>query len=890
MRWLRALGLRRSTRQQREHDIDREIRAHLELEAEERQDAGLTADDARDAARRAFGRPALVREETRAAWGRPAVEAFLQDVRFGVRLLARSPVFAGFAVASLALGIAATTAIFTLFDTIVLRGLPVPEPDRLVLASFGRPGGRFNYSLPYPQFAHIRDRNTTLTGVFATYPFGRVNVAAGGDPDVAEGQYVSGAYYETLRVRPALGRLLTTADDRPGNTIAVISHGYWQRRFGGRTETVGSTIRVNGVPFTLVGVEPEGFSGTEVGRPYDINIPMRASDALREGDPLWDEAFATWIYVMGRLKPDVPIQRAEQELNGLFRQVSIESARSSIEVRLAKESILKLESGATGASSDLRFAYERWLRVVLALLGAVLLLASLNVATLLLARSEARQRELATRLALGAGRGRIVRQLLTESIVLAALAGSVGFVLSWWGSRALFRLAVPAAERLPLDLGPDIRVAAFTMAISVLTCLVFGTLPAWRVTSERRLITARQIGGGRERRLLDRALVASQVALSLALLVVAGLFVRSLGNLWAQETGYDRHGVLMFSVDSRLAGKKGDEVPATYRRLLDEMRALPGAQSVSLSAVRPVSDTYYFVDAVTTVGEKVLPEDQPIRVASNHVAASYFATLDIPLVAGRDFDDRDTLTAPKVAIISERMARHFTGGPIGQQITLGRKDVREVVGVAANTRYANIQDAPRDLVYAPMFQTEAKAMWYTPTFVIRHARRAEDVIGAARQAVTRVDAGLSPFRIRTLEAQTEESLSRERLLAMLTSYVGVFALLLSCIGLYGLMSYAVTRRTPELGIRLALGATPAAVRWLVVREGTATVLAGLVVGLAGCAGVVRLIRSLLFDVRAGDPVTLAGATFLLLAMAFAAAYLPALRASRIDPLRALRHE
>ena len=561
---------------------------------------------------------------------------------------------------------------------------------------------------------------------------------------------------------------------------------------------------------------------------------------------------------MGRLKPDVSLDRAQQELNAIFRQASIDGARSPSAERRAREWNLRLEPGGTGAASDLRETYARWLRLLLSVLGAVLLLASLNVATLLLSRSEARQREIATRLALGAARWRIVRQFLTESMLLAAIAGATGLLLSWWGSRTLLRIGTSAADRLPLDLGLDIRILAFTIGLSALMCVLFGLIPAWRATSPSRPIrTNRQIGGGRRRRVVDRALVACQVAISLGLVAVGGLFLRSLGNIWAQDTGYDRNDVVMFSVDARLSGKRGPDVPVTYRRLIDELRDVPGVRSVSVSAVRPVSDGYYFVDVVSRIGDSTRPDGQGVRVAYNIVSPGYFATLGIPLLAGRDFDAGDSGGSPKVAIISERMARHFTGNPIGQQITTGA--VAEVVGVAKDTRYASVKDAPREVVYFPIFQSVPKDMWYSPTFEVRYAGAVGDIVRLVRDAVSRTDAGLSVFKLKTLRVQTEESLSRERLLAMITSYVGGFALLLTCIGLYGLMSYGVTQRTPEMGLRMALGARPSAVRWLVVREGAATVLAGIGVGLIVAFASFRMVRSQLFGVEPYDPLTLTAA-------------------------------
>jgi predicted permease len=806
-----------------------------------------------------------------------------------VRLLARSPLFTIFAAASLALGIGATSAIFSLFDGLVLRKLPVPEPDRLVVLSFGPAGGNFNYSLPYPHFDQIRARNTTLAGVFAINPFGRVTVGHRGQAETADGTYVTGDYYRTLGLAPRIGRLLARDDDRPGQNVAVLSHAYWQRRFGGRLDVVGATVGLNTIPFTIVGVEPAGFFGTEVGRPYDIAVPMRAIEVLSEGRSLWNEAFATWIYIMGRLKPGVSLVEAERELKVIFAQVGTEAARDPNQVRLAREHQLRLEGGAKGSSSDLRVRYERWLTLLLVVLGAVLLLASLNVATLLLSRSDARQREIATRQALGAGRWRIVRQFLTESMVLACLAGALGVVIASWGSRTLLRIATPTSERLLLDLTPSVRLVAFTGIIAAATCLLFGVIPAIRATSPGRLLAGRQLGGGRQRRVLDRTLVASQVAISLVLLVTAGLFVRTLGKLWAQETGYDRHQVLMFSVDARLAGKKGPDVPMTYRRLIDELHAVPGARSVTASAVRPVSTNLYLVDSVSQVGEKTLSREQRIRVAFNVVAPGYFGTLGIPLMAGRDFDERDSGLAPKVVIISERMARHFTGNPVGQRIGRG-PGARKVIGVAKDMRYAKIKDAPREVLYYPFFQSEPRDLFFAPTFEVRYAGAPSDVLESIRRAVSRVDSGLEMFGVRTLEAQTQDSLSRERLLALLTTYFGGFAVLLACIGLYGLMSYAVTQRTAEIGVRMALGAQPAAVSWLIVREAAVTVAVGAVAGLSGAFSVVGLVKSQLFGIEPHDPLALGGATALLLAMAFVAAYLPARHASRIDPLTALRHE
>jgi predicted permease len=886
---LRALWRNVVHRARVDRDLDDEVCGAFEMLVQEYVQAGMDTADARRAAVLKLGRTQSMTEQVRRVRAGAFLATCSRDVRLALRLLRRNPVFAVFAIASLALGIGATAAIFSLFDTIVWRKLPVPNPDQLVVASFGREGQPFNYSLPFPHFEQIQARKTTLAGWFGLYPFGRVSVGVHGEADVAQGVYVTGGYYNTLGLTAAAGRLLSQADDHPGNAVAVLNHGYWRRRFGGRADVVGSMITLNQVPFTIVGVEPEGFFGTEVGRPYDVSLPMRAITLLSEGKPLWDAAFATWVYQMGRLKPGMTIQRAEMEVKEIFAQVSRDAARNANEEQMAREHQLKLESGATGGVSDLRHAYERWLRLLLMMLGAVLLLASLNVATLLLSRSDARQREITTRLALGAGRGRIIAQFLTESAVLAAFAAALGLALAAWGSRGLLQIATPASDRVPVAVGVNVRLLAFTALVSSVTCLLFGLVPAIRATSPRRLMSGRQIGGNRSRRVLDRTLVASQVALSLVLLVAAGLFLRTLGKIWAQDGGYDRRNVLMFSVDAHLAGRKGPDVPETYRRLLDELRAVPGAQSVTMSAVRPVSDNYYFITSFTEVGSKRLSQADRVRAAFNNVAPKFFETLGIPLIAGREFDERDSPTSPRVAIVSERLARRFEGNAVGQMLGSG-PSAREVIGVVNDIRYANIKDAPREVAYFPMFQAQAKEMGYTPSVEVRFAGRASDLVSSIRSVVSRVDPGLTMLRIRTLEDQTKDSLSRERLLALMATYFGGFAVLLACIGLYGLMSFGVTQRTAEIGLRMALGAQPASVKWLVVREAAVTVIAGAAAGLFSALGLVRLIQSQLFGIEPHDPLALAGATAVLLILAFGAAYLPARRASRIDPLTALRHE
>lgn len=875
-----------------ERDVDDEIAFHLAEEARLRVERGVPPDEASAAAHRAFGNVTLVREVTRDTWSTRAVASVMQDVRLGLRLLARHRLFAVFSIVSLALGIGGTSAVFSLYDAIVLRPLPVHEPGQLVTLSIHADGRQANSFMPFRQFEAMRQGNQSLTGMFARTGFPMLSVGAGGTQGIASAMAATGAYHETLGVRPAIGRLLTAADDTAGAApVVVLSHAYWRRAFEGRATVLGQTITLNRVPFTVVGVEPAGFFGVTVGLAPDLTMPMRASARLRDKEPPWDDAFGTWIEVMGRLRPGVPLERATEELDGIFRQVSLDAARDaapdSDDARFARDTHIGARPGGTGGVSSLRRRYESGLQLMLALLGGVLVLASLNVGALLLSRSEARRDEIAIRLALGAGRARVLRQLLTESAVIAAGGGALGLLVAWRGSEALLRLALPSTTVLPIDLAPDLRIVAFTSLVSIAGCLVFGLLPAVRTTASAPASSRGEVGG-RRRRWVDRALVMSQTAVALVLVVTAGLFVNSLRNLWAQDTGYDRSNVLMFSIDARLAGQRDLAAMQTYQRVLEQLRAYPAARSVSVSTVRPVSSTYYLIDRVTSVGDSALSSDAAIRVAFNQLGPGYFQTLGIRLVAGRDFEWRDGPDAPPVAIISEQLAKHFVGNPVGQRFTFGGDDVREVIGVAADSRYARITDAPREVVYLPYFEQGTPR--FTPTYEMKYAGTTADAVRAAAEAVARVDSSLTLFTIRTLEAETRDSLARERMLAGLTTYFGAFAWLLAGIGLYGLLTCTVAQRTREFGLRMALGASPGGIGLAVLRESAGTIAVGLLAGVGLSLLAVRLVRTQLYGVAPVDSMIVAGAVLVLLALGVCASFVPARRASRIDPMSALRQE
>lgn len=878
-------------RTQHEQDLRDEIQFHLAEEAKLRVDAGDDAKDAAYAAKRAFGNVGLVEERTRDTWGYRAVETVWQDVRHGLRLLGNHRLFAAFSILALALGIGGTTAIFTLYNAIVLRPLPVPDPDTLITLSIqDSGGGRGNSFMPYPQFEAMREQSRTLSGLFARTSAPTINITALGTSAIGSALAVTGDYHATLGLQPAAGRLLVPSDDRPGHaTVVVLSHAFWQRRFGADPRIVGQTVTLNRAAFTVVGVEPKGFFGVTIGMAPDLTVPLHGVPEISGNQLPLKAPFATWIEVMGRVRPGISVTEATTELNGIFRQASLAAAAATTSVgdqKFAHNVHLVAAPGARGGVSGLRNGYQDGLRLMLMILGGVLALASLNIAALLLSRSEARRQEIAIRLALGAGRARVIRQLLTESALLAICGGGLGLWLAWRGSEVLLRVATSTPGALPIDLTPDLRTIAFASGVCIISCFVFGLLPAMRGSFAAAGFSRGAISP-RGRRVLDRSLVVAQTALALVVVMCAGLFIRSLQNLWTQETGYDRSNVLMLSIDAGLTGTRGPKALELYRRVLDELRTVPGAQSVSVSTVRPVSNSYYLIDVVNQVGDQRFTPEAAIRVAFNQLGPGYFATTGTTLIAGREFDGRETPGGPPLAIISEQLARKFTGNPIGQRFRFGNEE-REVIGVAADTRYARVKDVPRSVVYLPYLEQQSPR--FPPSYIIKYTGSADEMLRAATSAIARVDPALAPFNAKTLETQTRESFARERLLASLTTYFGMFAWLLAGIGLYGLTACTVAQRVREFGLRMALGAAPSAIRASVLRESAWTVGAGLAIGLGAALLILRVVSTQLYQVEPADPLALTGAVLALLALSCGAALIPARRASRIDPMTALRQE
>jgi predicted permease len=830
------------------------------------------------------------------------MNALSRDIRHAVRSLRQAPGFVLVVVLTLGLGIGANTAIFSLMDQVLLRPLPVRDPSALVLldgpgAFQGRTVNRATFS--YPMYVDFRDRNQVFSGVLARFPLSTTVVWRGAS-ERANGELVSGNYFDVLGVRPALGRVLNAADDRvPGaHPIAVLSYGYWQRRFGADPLVLNQTITVNGHPFTIVGVSARGFTGVQVGQTADVMLPLMMKAQMT---PTWDDLDnrrSRWVTVMARLKPGVSRTAAEAAMNVIYRQINEQEVKDipnnseNFRKRFVSKH-LDVLPGHRGLS-DLRSEFSTPLIVLMSMVGVVLLIACANVANLLLARTTARQKEIALRLALGAGRGRIVRQQLVESGLLAFAGTVVGLLLAWWTGGLLLAALPgdPAARNLSAE--PDLRVTAFAIGTGVLTAFLFGIVPAIQATRAGVIGALKEesgsvAGGGRQAR-LRRVLVIGQVALSMLLLAGAGLFARSLYNLKWLDPGFRVDDLFVFSIDPSLSGYEGGRLTTLYRRMQEELTAVPGVRSVSMSEVGTLAGDNW--SQTVRVDGYEAKEGEDLNPSVDGVGPRYFETMGIPLVSGREFTERDVVGAPKVAIINQTMAKHFFGSssPIGRRFGFGRgkpTDI-EIVGVVKDVRSVELRDQPPRYVYIPYAQDDSVTQL---TYYVRAARDDGGTIAAGiRQSVRRLDPNLPIFNMKTMAVQIDESLFVERMVAVLSVAFGALATLLAAIGLYGVMSYAVTRRTREIGIRMALGAERGRVLWLVLREVAVMALAGIVGGLAAALWLTRQVQSQLYGLSPNDPLTLGVAMGLLAAVAIASGYIPARRATTIDPMIALKQQ
>jgi predicted permease len=823
----------------------------------------------------------------------------LRDLRHAARGLRKNPAFGTVVILTLGLGIGANAAIFSLMDQVLVRPLPVRDPAELVLLDGPGPfrGRTFNaMTFSYPMYTDFRDRNEVFSGVLARFPTS-MTVVWNARSERVSGELVSGNYFEVLGVRPALGRVLSAADDRtPGaHAVAVLSHGYWLRRFGGDPAVLDQTVVVNGHPLTIVGVSAPGFNGLQVGASADVMVPLMMKAQMTSTWDDLDNRRSRWLNVMGRLKPGVTLEQARVQLNVVYRQANqqeieaLSGTSESFRQRFVEKRLEVLPGGR--GLSDLRQQFSTALIVLMCMVGAVLLIACANVANLLLARAASRQKDIAVRLALGAGRARIVRQHLVESLLLATCGAVLGLVLAGW-TGTLLLAAMPGSESpRALSAAPDIRVVLFTFGLALVTAVAFGIAPALHATRRPAVSALKEeaasvAGGGRQAR-LRRALVVGQVAMSMLLLAAAGLFARSLYNLRSVDPGFEIDRLLTFSIDPTLSGYDQQRTHRLFEDVQRELSGAPGVRSVSMSEMGLLSGNQWGM--TVRVDGYQSKEGEDMNPGVDGVGTRYFSTMGIPLLSGREFTEKDLPGAPRVAIVNETMARRYWGGssPVGRRIAFGRDSTAaiEIVGVVKDVRSLALREEQPRFVYLPYRQNDAVTQL---TYYVRAGGDEAAIASAIREAVQRVDPNLPVFAMKTMEAQVGESLFVERMVAALSVAFGALATLLAAVGLYGVMSFAVARRTREIGIRMALGAERRGVLWMVLKEVATLGVLGVAGGLIAAFYLSRRVESQLFGITPNDPLTLAAGVGLLLVVALVAGFLPARRATKIDPILALR--
>ena len=905
----RIPGIRRAFRHERSSDVDVELQFHIDTRTDDLVRAGLGRDDARRAALAEFGDLERYESETRRidrGYARTTrIKEFLWsvwfDLAYSLRGLRRSPGFAAAAALTLAVGIGANTAVWTILDALLRQPLPLERPDELhVVRRVDRSDDA--YLISYPRFQRLQRVMPDGQQLAAMSAFARMYATNGDQPEPALVQLVSGNWFRTLRVGVGAGRPIGVEDDRTldGDPVAVLSDAFWARRFGRDPRVVGTTVRVNGIALHVIGVAEPGFQGLTIGSAVDLWAPLSMQHALRyignfganDSDP--EKAWAPqdgiqWLTLVARVPPG----SAKRIAAGLDRQVHAELEQELAKADSARRAYrlrehVGLEPIPRG-SSPLRQEFRDPLRVLMVSVGLVLVIACGNLAGLLLARSATRSHEIAVRVSLGARRARLVRQVLTDSLTIALIGGALSLLVSRWGTAMLLRVASAGSSPIPLDVSHDLRTVGVTLVVSLVTGLLVGGLPAMRVSRVGLYDAFR--GAGRvtgqpssHRLPLGRVLVVSQIALSLVLVVTAGVFVRTLRTLLDIDPGYEREHVVMARLDARAARYEPAQLPALYERLLGAATSIPGVRSASLS-INPIAGGSIRTSGFSVPGRTLPPGESSAQ--ENLVTPDYLSTVGLTLVQGRGFTRADNAAAPKVAIVSESMARHFFGTDrvIGARFGFGTPPEFEVVGVVRDARVNTLREDPPRLVLRPLAQGQQE---YVTSLEVRVSGSPRPVMAALRNAIRQVDPMLPLREIVTLSDLLQRGLTRERLVARLAGLFGTLALLLAGIGLYGVMGYSVSRRTNEMGVRLALGASPAGVRLLVLRESLATSVAGVILGLALLVPVQGLIRQLVYGVSPRDPVSVIAGTGLLFVVTALAAFVPAWRASRIDPIDAIR--
>jgi len=921
MTWFRKLRWLMQ-RRRREAELREELAFHLSEEAQLREQEGEAQDAAQFAARRELGNLSLVQEDTRATWGWRALDQLTQDGRYAFRMMKSNRLFALLAILSLGLGIGANTAIYSFMDAVLIRSLPVGDPQSLVVlnwrakttqgdfvmqgmsgatyddAKAGREAGIF----PYPAFELLQKSDSVFSSVFAfEYAFANdLNVTIKGEADLESGVFVSGEYFSGLRVPAVSGRIILPDDDRTGAPVAVVSYALSQTRLGGPANAIGQSIVIDSVPFTVIGVTPPGFFGTDPQQSPSLYLPFRTNLALGAANPFglrpadYMGGNFYWVQMMARLRPGVSAAQAQAALSPAFQEwvtstATSDQQRANLPQLLVKEASSGLET--------LRREYSQPLYVLMTMVGLILLLACANVANLLLARSAARRREIALRLSIGAGRLRLVRQLMTESVLLASLSGIAGVLCAIWGIRFLTLLLANGRNNFTLRAELNWHVLAATAGLSLLTGVIFGLAPALQATRVDVLPSLKETPGvqgaarrGLRRLSLAQVLVASQMAISMLMLVAAGLFVRTLSNLESIQLGFNRENVLLFQLNALKGGHKESELSAFYADLRRQFGEIPGVSAATLSEGSMVGGETGL--PLTVGGTPVSPETRIWNAGPN-----FFHTMQIPMLAGRDFDEHDHTGTPFIVVVNETFAKaNFPGrNPLGQRVVLleaGEKPRvardMEIVGVSRDARYGSLTKDIPPVAY--ILFNQGYPQLDQAEYALRTVGDPLSYASAVREIVRRADATVPVSEIKTQVADIDQTISQQIAFAKLCVGFAILALTIACIGLYGTVSYNVARRTGEIGIRMALGAHSGKVIRMVLSEISLLAAAGLAAGMVVALAASKFVESFLYGIKRNDPASLLAAAAILLGAAFLGAYAPARRASRIDPMVALRHE
>ncbi len=887
-----------------DEELDGEVRGHLELLTEEYKRRGMSGEEALDAARRQFGGVAQLKEDLRERRGLPGVDILLRDIRYAFRAMRRNPIFTATAIVTLALGIGANTAIFTLTNQILLRMLPVRDPAQLALFEWrgqfiGGTSRGARSSFSYPMYKDLRDGNPgVFTGIAARYQEG-VDVGDRGPGQRATAELVSGNYFQVLGVTPAIGRMLTPGDDRVknGEPYVVLSYNFWRRRFGGDPSALNRVVDVNGHPMTIVGITQRGFSGFELMSPTDLFVTMSMKDIVT---PTWDDMNrrdSIWLRIFARRKTGVTVPAAQAAIQVPYHSALENDLRQNGRPQDFSRKYLKDSLALVDASKGLTNLSEmlaKPLYVLLAMVGVLLLIACVNVANLLITRASSRQKEIAVRLALGATRGSLIRLIMTESFCIAAASGVLALLLSSWLCAVLVRMLPLDNIGVAIPTTPDWRIFGFTAALSLCTAAIFGLLPAFQATrpnlapalkNESGTISS---GGGQTR--LRRWLVAAQVALSLLLLTGAGLFARSLHKLMTADTGMNVDRVLTFSIDPSLHKYTPERARRLFVDFQERLNRIPGVVSAS-AAVQPLLADANWQNTIHVEGYEPRPGEYT-NAGFNAMLPGFFSTMGVPLIAGRDFTDRDIAGAPKVAIVNETFVKRLfrNRNPLGMRFGLGQRGLLEiqVVGVVRDMKGGgDLREEAKPWTYMAALQEEKPSEL---DFYVRARRDPLAISREIRQTLHSLDPALPLVKMKTLEQQIDETQFVDRLVAWLASAFGLLATLPASIGLYGVTAFSVARRTREIGIRMALGAERGDVIRLVTREVLLLSAIGIAAGIALALALGKLVESDLYEIKGSDPVVMTAATLIILAVAALASYLPARRAGKIDPTQALRYE